>query len=111
MEDHLNREPSKFKNETAGSNDGPRDPLPDDVKKVLDRAGATVEQIEVEVDELNDLMFELFRLGFDPSGEGLVEELADDLGVAANDLFNTLNRRFEMLRREVTTAGGDRRRD
>ena len=85
----------------------PNAAVPADVENVLDSARDTIDRIEGEVDRLNDLMVEFCLLDFDPSGEGLVEECVDDLGAAANELFNILNRRFEMLRREVTTAGDD----
>jgi hypothetical protein len=76
----------------------------DEVKRILSEARNAIRNIEVEVDDLNSLMFELLW------PNNLSEEaqaLANDLGVEANRLFGDLNKHFERLRREIAADDVD----
>jgi hypothetical protein len=81
----------------------------DAAKDILDRARDAIHGIEAGVDELNGLMVELIWAWDLQRGGGEVETLADHLGAAANELFNTLDGHLEKLRREITatTDNGD----
>jgi hypothetical protein len=86
----------------------------DEVKRILNEARDAIREIEIGVDELNSLIVELLLLADIPDRDERdeVEQPANDVGVEANTLFEELDRRFEMLRKEIAaTIGGDDKDD
>jgi hypothetical protein len=82
----------------------------DEVKRILNEARDAIREIEIGVGELNSRIVELLLLADIPDRDERdeVEQLANDVGVEVNTLFEELDRRFEMLRKEIAaTIGGD----